>query len=166
MSSQLEDLRAALAGRYVIERELGSGGMGAVYRVHDGARDETVALKTLRWTDPAAIYRFKKEFRALADVAHRNLVQLHELVAQEDVWFFTMELVEGQSFVQYVRPGFGGRAPRPEATDVDAVADKPITDGTPGDGVPAPVGILDVPRLRAALRQLIQGVAALHSAPE
>lgn len=164
MSSQLEDLRAALAGRYVIERELGSGGMGTVYRVHDGARDETVALKTLRWTDPAAIYRFKKEFRALADVAHRNLVQLHELVAQEDVWFFTMELVEGQSFVQYVRPGFGGRAPRPEATDVDAVADKPITAGTPGDGVPAPVGILDVPRLRAALRQLIQGVAALHAA--
>ena len=160
MSSQLDELRAALAPRYAIERELGSGGMGTVYRVHDAARAEAVALKTLRWTDAGAIYRFKKEFRALADVSHRNLVQLHELVAQGDVWFFTMELVEGQDFLRYVRPGYHRGA---GATDADTLGRIPLAAGAPAGPAPA-TGRLDVPRLRVALRQLIEGVAALHAA--
>ncbi len=162
MSGQLEELRGALSGRYTIERELGTGGMGTVYQVHDAKRRETVALKTLRWVDPAAIYRFKQEFRALADVSHGNLVQLHELVAQGDVWFFTMELVAGETFVRYVRPGYERVPPRDEGAG--AGPGGAAATGEHYVGPRAERGTLDLPRLRDALRQLIQGVAALHAA--
>lgn len=90
--------------RFTILREVGEGGMGVVYAVRDTQRNEVVALKTLRFADASAIYRLKKEFRSLADVAHPNLVALYELIGEADEWFFTMEFVNGVSFLQHVRP--------------------------------------------------------------
>ena len=84
--------------RFEILRWLGVGGMGVVYEVLDHERNERVALKTLRWADAGAIYRFKREFRILADVVHPNLVSLYELVVGDAEWFFTMELVDGPDF--------------------------------------------------------------------
>src|SRR2546426_10506188 len=92
-----------LPERFRIVRRLGSGGMGVVYEAVDRNRDETVALKTLRSWDPAGIYRLKKEFRSLAEDAHRNLVTLYELIAHEQSWFYTMELIEGVTFLDYTR---------------------------------------------------------------
>ena len=152
-----------LAGRYAVERELGSGGMGAVYQVLDLARGERVALKTLQWSDAAAIYRFKQEFRVLADVAHPNLVQLHELVAQDEIWFITMELVRGTSFVRHVRPGYGP-GPATPRTDKHLLVREEVASYDAGSPVAPDLGDLDERRLRAALRQLVQGVAALHAA--
>src|SRR5712692_5490807 len=55
--------------RFRIRRRLGSGGMGVVYEAHDRETDKVLALKALTRTEAGDIYRFKREFRALADVS-------------------------------------------------------------------------------------------------
>src|SRR5262245_57343159 len=105
--------------------------MGVVYQAYDRERATTVALKTLRHRDAAALYRFKREFRGLADISHPNLAALHELVSSGDEWFFTMELIEGVDFITWTR------GPDPHAAR--ALAD--TFDDTVGDTAPhGPVG--------------------------
>jgi hypothetical protein len=91
--------------RFSVIRRLGVGGMGVVYEVRDVMRNEVVALKTLRHATPTGLYRLKQEFRSLADITHPNIVCLYELVVHEAQCFFTMELVRGLNFVDYVRQG-------------------------------------------------------------
>src|SRR5688500_7772838 len=94
-----------LGERFLVRRCLGSGGMGIVYEAFDRAMAMRVAVKTLRLQDATAIYRFKKEFRALSEVTHPNLVSLYELVHEAPHLFFTMELVEGLDFLQHLTFG-------------------------------------------------------------
>ena len=96
-------------GRFRVRRRLGAGGMGVVYEVDDRVRDEVVALKTFLRTGAGDLYRLKREFRSLADVTHPNLVCLYELFVDDGRCFFTMELVPGVSFVDYVRSAEPGR---------------------------------------------------------
>ncbi|HEY1584505.1 MAG TPA: protein kinase, partial [Polyangia bacterium] len=107
--------------RFELIRKLGEGGEGLVYEAHDNERDMRVALKTLRELDATSLYRFKKEFRALNDVSHPNIVGLYDLVSERDDWFFTMELVEGVDFVSFVRPP-GWRAPAASASERSTAA--------------------------------------------
>src|SRR5207247_8019877 len=82
---------------------IGSGGCGDVYRVIDEtAGNCELALKVLRLPDPSSIQHFKREFRSLADVYHRNIVRLHELHFYEDRWMFTMEYIAGVDLLSYV----------------------------------------------------------------
>ena len=97
--------------RFVIQRRMGAGGMGVVYQALDRERNQVVALKTLRDVDAAALVRFKREFRALADISHSNLIALYELISVADRLFFTMELVSGVSFLRWVRGGLGPEWP-------------------------------------------------------
>jgi hypothetical protein len=127
-----------LAG-YDLVRELGRGGMGVVYEAYDRKRRHAVALKTMQRVGPAALYRFKAEFRTLAGLTHRNLVTLYELVAEEGLWFYTMELLAGTSFLAHVRPA-SARA------------------GSANSGA------LQLDRLRDTLSQLAVGLQALHDA--
>ncbi|MBV9122843.1 MAG: AAA family ATPase, partial [Planctomycetes bacterium] len=130
----------------------------------DQKRKEMVALKTMHRVEPAALYRFKQEFRALADVSHPNLVTLYELISDGQEWFFTMKLLEGVNFLAHLRPETNLRAH--QTTEVQP--DQP----TPFDREPPPAAApllssLAPPqlgRLREALRQLVEGVAALHQA--
>jgi hypothetical protein len=130
--------------RYRIVRKVGEGGMGVVYEAYDRERGQSLALKTLPRFDPDALYRFKQEFRALADVHHVNLVRLHELVVTEsDRAFFVMELVRGVDFLTYVK------------------SVRPATDPTQPEGNAARA---DIRKLRPALRQLAEAVNAVHGA--
>src|SRR5580704_16063152 len=97
-----ETALVGLSERFRIIRRLGEGGMGTVYEALDGETGQRVALKLLRNASPDAIVRFKREFRSLQDIHHPNLVTLGELISENDAWFFTMELVNGEDFVSWV----------------------------------------------------------------
>ncbi|WAS99177.1 serine/threonine-protein kinase [Nannocystis punicea] len=84
-------------GNFVLEEELGAGGMGAVFRAVDTRNGKSVALKKLFDVEPAGVYRLKREFRRMADISHQNLVALYELCHDGGQWFFTMELLRGRS---------------------------------------------------------------------
>ena len=157
--------------RFAVRRQLGAGGMGEVYEAYDRESRQTVALKTLTRYDGATLYRFKREFRALADVTHPNLVSLYELVGEGKSWFFTMELVHGINFLDYVR-GAGPAAGAPTSV-VGAASTTMVSDRHPTaamEDAANPPAERDLPlvpcphpdRLRAALRQLGEGLRALH----
>ncbi len=92
-------------GRFVLHRTLGRGSGGVVYEALDPQANTRVALKVLLDADADLVRRFKQEFRALADVVHENLVQLYELFVDGDEWYFSMELVRGSAFTEYVADG-------------------------------------------------------------
>ena len=99
--------------RFTIRRCLGRGGFGTVYEAHDLDRAATVALKVLHRADPRALYLFKQEFRAARELYHPGLVQLYELFADGDRWYFTMELVRGASLVEHLRAAATSDDPTP-----------------------------------------------------
>ncbi len=139
--------------RFELRGELGAGSSGTVYRVLDRRRGHEVALKVLRRFGGADLYRFKREFRALAGLAHPNLATLHELYAVGEEWMYTMELVDGDPFDRWVRPG-GSVA----AIDADELAGTTTLVRRSGPGA-----AVDLGRLRAGLIQLADGLTALHS---
>jgi predicted ATPase len=97
--------RLSDSSRFRIRRTLGEGSTGIVFEAEDSLTDAIVALKVLRVAESEAIYRFKREFRALASLPpHPNLVRLGELFCEKGEWFFTMELVNGTPLSRYVRP--------------------------------------------------------------
>ena len=124
--------------RFEVRRRLGEGGFGEVYESYDRNQQQLVALKVLRRSDPAFLYRFKREFRALVDVRHPNLIELYELFREDQLWFFTMELVRGVNFLEYVRHRHGS-----EATTGRAAC--------------------SLERFRHASVELAEGIVALHS---
>jgi predicted ATPase len=152
--------------RFELRRQLGKGGMGVVYEAYDHETDSVIALKTLRHCDAEALYRFKTEFRALADLQHPNLVRFGELYCERGQWFFTMELVDGTDFMRYVR-----LPPSPDASADEDGKTVPISVRRGDDGriaaVPRELPTADArgydeAKLRAALGQLALAIDAVH----
>ncbi len=157
--------------RFMIIRRLGAGGMGVVYEALDRENNTRVALKTLRTFKPDAILRFKNsEFRALQGIQHPNLASLGELFDEGGQLFFTMEMVRGVHFLDYVRrpPEQAPLLIAPESSEDRSTIDLPpgATEAMPL--APARPKLLasgvDEHRLRSALGQLALGLAALHHA--
>ncbi len=77
--------------------------MGTVYAAKDRDNGVHVALKTIQNSSPNALVRFKREFRALHDLQHPNLIRLGELLEQDGDFFFTMELVDGVTLLNFIK---------------------------------------------------------------
>ena len=90
-------------GRYAITRLLGAGGMGVVYAAHDPELDRAVALKLLRGSDPKLHERLRREAQALAQLAHPNVVAVHDVGTFEDRIFVAMELVPGETLAEWLK---------------------------------------------------------------
>jgi tRNA A-37 threonylcarbamoyl transferase component Bud32 len=96
---------AVLSGRYVIESQLASGGMGTVYKALDRSRSEheetdaLIAVKVLHEkmrTRSEVLAKLRREFYCAQALAHRSIVKVYELDLNE-IPFFSMELIDGES---------------------------------------------------------------------
>jgi serine/threonine-protein kinase len=99
---------SVLAGRYRLDEAIGEGGMGRVYRATDLVLGRTVAVKILAdrlSSDPAFVARFRREARAAAGLAHRNLVEVFDSGSVDGVHFIVMELVEGRTLHELLHEG-------------------------------------------------------------
>jgi len=137
--------------------------MGVVYRAFDEERGAPVALKLLSEQRAEALVRFKREFRLLKEVRHPHLVHLGELFEQDGRWFYTMELIDGVDFLSWVRARTRPDDDTGAMTSPMLRPEDPTPTAPPAYLPPPKPPSFDEPRLRAALRQLAQGLAALHA---
>jgi serine/threonine-protein kinase len=103
--SLFPDLQRALAGRYVLERRLGRGGMGVVYLARELRLDRRVAIKLLppdRAVQPSERERFLREARTAARLSHPGIVPIFAVHEVSDFVFFVMAYVEGETLGQRV----------------------------------------------------------------
>ncbi len=102
MTDALERLRAALADRYAIERELGAGGMATVYLAEDLRHHRQVAVKVLRPEIARALGpdRFLREIATTAQLTHPHILPLLDSGDADGMLFYVMPFVEGESLRQ------------------------------------------------------------------
>jgi len=93
------DLPDVLADRYVMEREIGQGGMATVYLAHDRKHDRPVAIKVLRREIAASVGpdRFLREIRTAANLQHPHIVPLHDSGEAAGFLFFVMPYARGET---------------------------------------------------------------------
>ncbi|HLB82808.1 MAG TPA: serine/threonine-protein kinase, partial [Gemmatimonadales bacterium] len=99
MPDLLDTLRAALADRYAVEREVGHGGMATVFRAEDRKHHRAVAIKVLR-ADLAAVLgpdRFLREIEIAARLQHPHILPLYDSGAAAGFLYYVMPYVEGES---------------------------------------------------------------------
>jgi serine/threonine protein kinase/tetratricopeptide (TPR) repeat protein len=97
--SSLDRLKAALADRYTIERELGRGGMATVYLAHDIKHDRMVAVKVLH-PELAAVVgtdRFLNEIKITANLSHPHILPLYDSGEADGFVYYVMPYIEGES---------------------------------------------------------------------
>lgn len=89
-----------LLDRFLIEEEIGRGGMGVVYAARDKELGERVALKVITQTmvdDPQMAERFRREASAARKITHPNVIRIHDLGDHHGLLFLSMELFSGRS---------------------------------------------------------------------
>jgi serine/threonine-protein kinase len=94
-----------IGGRYELEELCGSGGMSSVYRAHDQLLERKVALKILHeryGKDDEYVERFRREARAVAQLAHPNIVTVIDRGEDEGRQFIVFEYVDGENLKQVV----------------------------------------------------------------
>ena len=105
-SSIVERLRAALAGEFDIEGELGRGGMAAVFRARERALNRRVAIKVMApglFRGDGMVERFRQEAITIANLEHANIIGIHSVRALDDLHLFVMQYVPGHSLDHVIR---------------------------------------------------------------
>ena len=100
-------------GSFTVERIVGAGGMGVVYKARDTRLDRDVAIKVLRADtsgDPRSHARFSFEARAIARLSHPRICALHDIAHHDGIDFLVMEFLEGETLAERL-----GRKPIPAA---------------------------------------------------
>jgi serine/threonine-protein kinase len=99
MPTSVEELRAALAYRYTVERELGAGGMATVYLAQDVKHGRQVAIKVLKPELAHAVGadRFLREIRITAGLNHPHILPLLDSGEADGFLYFVMPYVAGES---------------------------------------------------------------------
>ncbi len=100
------DIVGRVFAGYRIEKKIGEGGMGVVYRAQDTATDEVVALKVLSPVyarDQAFLKRFVREANYLKEVDHKNIARFYELGQVRNTYYIAMEFVDGPSLEEIMR---------------------------------------------------------------
>jgi serine/threonine protein kinase len=101
-----------LGHRYLLGRLLGAGGGSLIFQAEDrrriGAEDfgSKIAIKVLRPEmrhNSHALTRLKREFRQMHRLTHPGIARVFELACDEDIWFMTMELIDGQTINQWLK---------------------------------------------------------------
>lgn len=117
-ADDLTRVRAALADRFTVDRELGSGGMAVVYLAQDLRHGRGVALKVLRPDIAAALggSRFLREIQIAARLSHPHIVPLFDSGEVDGLLYYVMPFVDGESL--RVRLEREGRLPVAEAVQV------------------------------------------------
>ena len=96
----MERLRLATSGELEIIRELGRGGMAAVFLAEERALNRRVAIKVMSpalLLSPGMVGRFREEAITVAKLNHPNIITIHAVRQVEDLHFFVMNYVEGRS---------------------------------------------------------------------
>ena len=96
--NDLERLRSALSGRYLVDREIGAGGMATVFAARDLKHDRPVAIKLLR-ADVVSLgaERFHREIRVAAQLQHPHILPLLDSGEAAGMLYYVMPLVDGES---------------------------------------------------------------------
>ena len=99
MAHSVDDLNAALAGRYRVKRQLGEGGMATVYLAEDLRHGRKVALKVLEPSVAAIVggARFLAEIKTTASLQHPHILPLFDSGEADGVLYYVMPVVEGES---------------------------------------------------------------------
>jgi serine/threonine-protein kinase len=94
-------------GKYRLKKIIGRGGMGEVWEAYHSGLHCNVALKILRPdqdTNPEVVQRFEQEVAAMCRLTHPNTVRVFDYGVTEDgIWYYAMELLEGQTLFELVR---------------------------------------------------------------
>jgi len=97
---------ALFAKRYQVIEELGTGGMGRVYRVADKTLGEEIALKLIRpeiAAEKETLERFKSELKLAREVVHKNVARMFDFNEEGRVPYITMEYVRGENLKRLIR---------------------------------------------------------------
>jgi serine/threonine-protein kinase len=95
-------------GPYQIDRPLGAGGMGEVYRAIDGRLERTVAIKVLPEhvaADVESKQRFEREAKTVASLSHPHICPIFDVGEQDGIHFLVMEYLDGETLAQRLRSG-------------------------------------------------------------